>query len=45
MTPSQHLMFLETIRLSRLRFRNDPATLARLDEIEREANRMMQGAK
>lgn len=45
MTTTQHLMFLETIRLSRLRFHNDPVTLARLDEVEREANRMMQGAK
>jgi hypothetical protein len=45
MSPSQHLMFLETIRLSRLRFANDPVTLARLAEIEREANRMVQGGK
>jgi len=43
MTPAQHLMFLETIRLSRLRFKDDPATLARLDEVEREANRLMRG--
>jgi hypothetical protein len=42
MTPAQYLMFLETIRLSRLRFANDPATIARLAEIESEANRMMQ---
>ena len=45
MTTTQHLMFLETIRLSRLRFANDPITLARLDEVEREANRMMQGKR
>lgn len=42
MSAIQHLMFLETIRLSRLRFKDDPATLARLDEIEREANRLME---
>lgn len=42
MTPAQHGMLLETIRLSRLRFPNDSVTLARLDEIEREANRLME---
>ena len=45
MSPMQHLMLLETIRLSRLRFANDPATLARLDEVERDANRMMEVRK
>lgn len=42
MSQSQFIMFIETIRLSRLRFKDDPATLARLDEIEQEANRLME---
>jgi hypothetical protein len=45
MTPAQYDAFRETVRLSRLRFANDPATLARLDEIEHEANRMMESTR
>jgi hypothetical protein len=42
MTRAQYEKFLEVVRISRLRFANDPATLAKLDEVERDAHRMME---
>lgn len=45
MTPALYDAFREAIRLSRLRFAHDPVTLARLDEIERENNRMMEASR
>ena len=45
MTESQYEKFLEVVRISRLRFANDPATLAKLDEAESDARRYMESKK
>jgi len=45
MTGPQYERFLEVIRISRLRFANDPATLAKLDEVEADARRYMENKK
>jgi hypothetical protein len=37
MTRSQYDKFMDIIRLSRLQFADDPATLAKLDAVEQEA--------
>ena len=42
MNAAQYQQFLEIVRLSRLRFAGDPATLLKLDEVETKMKQLME---